>query len=1492
MYGNNASKVVYGTADQAGTFAFIPYEKEGVTHHYLFCVEQQKFVTHDDNVYPDKVGSTGNASQLSTDRLHAIADVQVNALASPQNEYTANMKSGDLMLNMSSSTVYFNKWTSADEGNRLAIVEAADFSADAQAAAKAMLDYYFNTPKYTVTYNIDFYGSTLTQTSTYLLEGTAMPVPNVPDYVTFIPTEDVPETVTSDMTINGKGVLNTTDTDKLRISTSVNGEGAIPFAMKNRTTRWVYTESGRTDYIHTEPIAPTPDTKNSYLWTIVGNWVDGYNIYNVSEGKYLTNDKPTQLSDTPGKFLLKKANSGGWGFVQMNGTNIIGSHNDGNKQMSHWNWGNPDTDDGSRHIIFSNDDLDDLIIAEPKGKVESALASKGYVFGLTETVAAALQGKYDELVAANNKDYATWTALAAECEAAESVELAEGYYRFRNANYPTFFMAFTDRMKAVENVNDASTIIKVTAMGEGTYSMSLQGQYIQAAAGQGSGGYQVLLGEEPVVYQITRQNFGHAVFSTSGANYTFIHCAGGKNLVGWQSAATASQWNMTPAETIDLALNGMYTTAYLPFSVVLDASSDIEVYTLNGSTTEGDNTYAQGVKIGNKIPAGTPVLIVNKGEATSVTARIKAVDTPIEAGSLLSGQYLNSIATVTVNDTEVSAAATQTIATTGDFVAGTSADDETVYGFFPMTEDGTPAANSAFIAAAQLEGINSLLLDTEKLNPQPILPALKTITIASKRGALYGSDDSRLKGTKDGTPGNFVLIPYTVDETEHTYMYSVEQKAFVIHNAADYPNNITGNNNKMLLSKTDFSIIADIQVNDLETPDGEYTKSITSGDYMLNTNSAGDVVINTWKDADDGNRLAIVEGEEFPTEDLAEAIAMLDKYFNTPKYTVTYNIDFNGTTLTKTFGNLMEGASVPAVDVPSYITFTATGDVPETVTGDLTINGTAVLNTTDDKLAISASVSGEGVVKMAMKNRGNSKWIFAKDGVTETVGDAATNPTVESKDNYLWVITGNWIDGYSIYNVGQQKYLTNDAPTQLSDEAGKFLLKKEEGGWGFLQTNNSNVLGDHNAQNGTLGIWSGSANTSDPGSLTVIYAENDLDDIFVSSIKSNVESALASKGAVFGLTEEAANSLQTEHDALVEAENNTYDAWKALSDKCNEAETIELAEGYYRLENCNYPGWYMGFTDKLAAIQDANNPSTIVKVSNLGEGKWSLGIQGQFVQAAAGQGSGGYQTLLGTETAEYIVGKAAWGKTTFTVTEAAQGYLHCAGGKDILGWGPTATASQWRMIPAESIELALDGTYSTTYLPFAVALDETQGIEAYTVTGTAEKDGSNYALTTEVGSTIPAGTPVVLYNGEGAASVTATILSTADAIEGEQLLNGQYLGAIAYVTVQGESVPAAEQGVSSMNGDLVIGKSADDESVYGFFPMGMTDLPVANTAYFPFLKAQGIRALLLNKEVWTGINGVKADATEGEEVIYDLSGRRVQKAVKGIYIINGKKVIK
>ena len=56
-------------------------------------------------------------------------------------------------------------------------------------------------------------------------------------------------------------------------------------------------------------------------------------------------------------------------------------------------------------------------------------------------------------------------------------------------------------------------------------------------------------------------------------------------------------------------------------------------------------------------------------------------------------------------------------------------------------------------------------------------------------------------------------------------------------------------------------------------------------------------------------------------------------------------------------------------------------------------------------------------------------------------------------------------------------------------------------------------------------------------------------------------------------------------------------------------------------------------------------------------------------------------------------------------------------------------------------------------------------------------------------------------------------------------------------------------------------------------------------------KAGAIRLRFENNDGTTDIIEVPTEVLNGNGAIYDLSGRRVEKATKGVYIVNGKKVI-
>lgn len=95
---------------------------------------------------------------------------------------------------------------------------------------------------------------------------------------------------------------------------------------------------------------------------------------------------------------------------------------------------------------------------------------------------------------------------------------------------------------------------------------------------------------------------------------------------------------------------------------------------------------------------------------------------------------------------------------------------------------------------------------------------------------------------------------------------------------------------------------------------------------------------------------------------------------------------------------------------------------------------------------------------------------------------------------------------------------------------------------------------------------------------------------------------------------------------------------------------------------------------------------------------------------------------------------------------------------------------------------------------------------------------------------------------------------------------------------------------------LSLNASSDPASV-GFYWMNTTGAAFTNGAHKAYLKlaksvfagSQAVNGFPFNGTT-TGIEQIEAGA-DAKNAIYDLSGRRVNKAAKGIYIVNGKKVL-
>lgn len=169
---------------------------------------------------------------------------------------------------------------------------------------------------------------------------------------------------------------------------------------------------------------------------------------------------------------------------------------------------------------------------------------------------------------------------------------------------------------------------------------------------------------------------------------------------------------------------------------------------------------------------------------------------------------------------------------------------------------------------------------------------------------------------------------------------------------------------------------------------------------------------------------------------------------------------------------------------------------------------------------------------------------------------------------------------------------------------------------------------------------------------------------------------------------------------------------------------------------------------------------------------------------------------------------------------------------------------------------------ATFSAPFATIIPE--GVKAYYVSA----KGTEATMTAIDAEAIPANQGVILTSESGAAATMVPAASeTAATITGNQL--GHSAGAARALTA-GEG--------------YILGNGSEGTA---FYPCKAGSLPI-NKAY---LLGNGENAIVMNfGNAVTGINTIAAPAS-AKAPIFDLSGRRVVKATKGLYIQNGKKVI-
>ena len=170
-----------------------------------------------------------------------------------------------------------------------------------------------------------------------------------------------------------------------------------------------------------------------------------------------------------------------------------------------------------------------------------------------------------------------------------------------------------------------------------------------------------------------------------------------------------------------------------------------------------------------------------------------------------------------------------------------------------------------------------------------------------------------------------------------------------------------------------------------------------------------------------------------------------------------------------------------------------------------------------------------------------------------------------------------------------------------------------------------------------------------------------------------------------------------------------------------------------------------------------------------------------------------------------------------------------------------------------------------------IVLDEVEGLEAYAITGAS----SSSIVKSDPLTTIKAGVPVLL-KGDANAKYYLPLAGSGAATPSGNLLKA---GTGAVVN-------------STDNAGYNYVLSLDSSNKIQFVKIGSSGATVtADKAYLALTEAPGggeAHSLFLDDDV-TGIKNIKVGSEDN--IYYDLQGRRVLYPTKGLYIVNGKKVI-
>lgn len=560
---------------------------------------------------------------------------------------------------------------------------------------------------------------------------------------------------------------------------------------------------------------------------------------------------------------------------------------------------------------------------------------------------------------------------------------------------------------------------------------------------------------------------------------------------------------------------------------------------------------------------------------------------------------------------------------------------------------------------------------------------------------------------------------------------------------------------------------------------------------------------------------------------------------------------------------------------------------------------------------------------------GRGSWCYvaavSETNLTATCISGATDASDEAKE--FAFITG--ANGLYIYSIAAKKFVSTGEGSQgyagtalsVAPQTAKAELLTTDGEWD-LYPNVIAIDGHHigisdwySAANGytnidgVISFWN---DLTDAGNqVRIVEVEDASYDSAIPvarvALYEGIAAASVNIGTAYGtlaVNETYTTALEAANTALANADATAEELTTALTTLSEAYATLEYnvpeAGSFIRIKSYNSTNQYLGgdnYSDTENSLTRAAfitptgeyDPATLFYydgkyVINYKYGYYLTSPTTNGTQFPAYQGittavSGGLATIVDFKTQTAYTGTDG-GKYNVTIYQGSR-YLYARDDySDAASSAGNDKAYTFDLEEVNALPLTISTVgYATLYAPCALSIPE--GVTVYTATSfTGTKAYLDEVTTTE----IPAGTPVVVKSNEELTEATTflfPILKSTTATVGTNLLTGSYPALTVDADTKTYVLANKSKGVGfyRLSDHETDGDTKRD--VYGFRAFYQpTEDAAANAFTFSF--DGGL----------TGIDAIDAAAgINADAAIYDLSGRRVQKATKGLYIVNGKKVL-